>query len=415
MESLTSLNPYDVLGVNVYASYMDIKAAFRGKICSPSRYQRSMAALAYDMLCSKDSTRYTKLGNTFHIQKKDHFYYVTTGNYDSFAQQIKMRKSLLNQRDEHARTLLYIAARNGFHNICSFLLKSGCKINETQNCGSTALHAAAYYGHLSIVQLLLEYEADPRIRNNCGNQPVAEAHSLQIQVCLRSKTDDQINTLLNALKNQGLVKSIVVIKHGDMIIGKKILRNPETFSEYSTSYLNKYWTLAWHGTKYQHLHSIMKHGLHPAGTVLSPSHRISIQPGHIALNRRVGSFENWANAIFISPSIFYAADVVYSERIFSDNQRWCVLVETRVKPGSFSKHKQTLLNQRDLLPGEPEQLEYRVAVKSDEDFIMRVESNTNVIVTALVFVNVKFLEGIDEYYQGEQLFANSEAERALFQ
>ncbi|CAF3184878.1 unnamed protein product [Rotaria sp. Silwood2] len=183
----------------------------------------------------------------------------------------------------------------------------------------------------------------------------------------------------------------------------------------STSNLNKCWTLAWHGTYYKHLESIVKHGLHPAGTVLSPGHQISPQNGHIRLNMKIGSFTNWANAIFISPSIFYAADIAYSERIFSDNQRWCVLVETRVKPGSFTKHKQTLLNQRELLPGEPEDLEYRVAVKSDEDFILRVESSRNVIVTAVVFVNLTFLENIDEYYQGEDLFANSESERALFQ
>ena len=146
-----------------------------------------------------------------------------------------------------------------------------------------------------------------------------------------------------------------------------------------------------------------------------PEYRISTQEGHVALNRRVGSIDNWANAIFISPSIFYAADKVYSERIFSDGRRWCVVVEARVKPGTFTRHKQTLLNQRDLLPNEPQFLEYRVAVKSDEDFILRVESNSNVIVTALVFVNMTFLETIDEYYQGNDLFANSEAERALFQ
>ena len=36
------------------------------------------------------------------------------------------------------------------------------------------------------------------------------------------------------------------------------------------------------------------------------------------MNRKLESYENWANAIFISPSIFYAADRAYSERIFSD-------------------------------------------------------------------------------------------------
>ncbi len=73
------------------------------------------------------------------------------------------------------------------------------------------------------------------------------------------------------------------------------------------------------------------------------------------------------------------------------------------------------MNQRELLLVEPKNLEYRVAVKANEDFILRVESTRNVIVTALIFVNVTFLENIDEYYQGKDLFANSEAERALLQ
>jgi hypothetical protein len=268
MGSLNVLNPFDVLDVSRYDSPVDVKAAFREKIYSSSRYQRARAALAYDMICSKDSTRYMKLGNMYYVEKTDHFYYVTTGNYQSFVEQIRRQKSLLNQRDEHGRTLLYIASKNGFHDICNFLLKSGCNINETQHCGSTALHAVAYYGHKLIVQLLLEYEANPRIKNKFGNEPEAEGCSLEIQQCIRSKTNDQINTLLNVLKTQGLVKNMVVIKHDDKIIAKKILRNSEYFPEYSISYLTKYWTLAWHGTKYNHLQSIMRYGLHSAGTVL---------------------------------------------------------------------------------------------------------------------------------------------------
>jgi len=411
MEIPTLLNPFEILNKNVNASPLEVKRAFRHKICSPIRRERAMAALAYDMICSKDSQKYMRMGDTFFVNKKDLFYYVTTGNYEEFVEQIRRQKFLLNQRDEHERTLLYIAARNGFHNICQFLLKSGCNVNEIQNCGSTALHAAAFYGHQPVVELLLEYGANSGVKNNFGNDPKDEACSLQIRNCILSKADDKINTLLNLLKSQGLAKNMVVIQRFDKIIAKKILRNSEYLFKYSSSN----WILAWHGTKYRNLQSIMQHGLHAAGTTLSPEHRIFTQEGHIALNRRVGSYENWANAIFISPSIFYAADAVYSERIFSDGQRWCVLVEARAKPGSFSKHKQTLLNRRDLLPGEPENLEYRVAVKADEDFILRVESNRNVIVTALVFVNLTFLENIGEYYKGEDLFANSEAERALFQ
>lgn len=119
------------------------------------------------------------------------------------------------------------------------------------------------------------------------------------------------------------------------------------------------------------------------------------------------------NAIFVSPSIFYAAHKVYAERIFAVDKQWCVLVEVRIRPGSYTQHKDTLLKKEDL-PGEPKNVEYRVAVKKDDDFILRVASEKNVLVTAVVFVSVDFLESIDEYCEG-QIFANSEAERALFQ
>ncbi|CAF3440912.1 unnamed protein product [Rotaria socialis] len=415
MEVPNMINPFQTLSISTNSSRSTIKFAFKQKIRSSSRYERAICSLAYAILCSKDPSRYTRQNDMFFVKKQDHFYYVITGNYELFVREISKQKYLLNQRDEYGRTLLYIATRSGFHNICHFLLRSGCQTNETQGDGSTALRAAAFYGHQSIVELLLEYEANPEIRNSFGNNPKDEACSREIRDCILSKTDDKINSCLNKLKSDELVKNLIVLKYADKIIGKKILRNFDNYSQYSKSYLETNWTLAWHGTKYKHLHSIMKYGLHSVGTVLSPGHQISPEKGHIGLNVKVGSFTNWANAVFISPSIFYAADAVYSERIFSDSQRWCVIIEIRVKPGSFTKHKQTLLNQRDLLPGEPEDIEYRVAVNNDDELILRVESNENVVVTALLFVNLTFLENINEYYQGQDLFANSEAERALFQ
>lgn len=45
-------------------------------------------------------------------------------------------------------------------------------------------------------------------------------------------------------------------------------------------------------------------------------------PGHISLDATVAGIEHWARAIFVSPSLFYASDVVYAERIVSKNQTW---------------------------------------------------------------------------------------------
>ncbi len=43
-------------------------------------------------------------------------------------------------------------------------------------CFSTPLHRAAYYGHESIVKLLLESGYNPRIKQNNENYPESEAY-----------------------------------------------------------------------------------------------------------------------------------------------------------------------------------------------------------------------------------------------
>ena len=112
-------------------------------------------------------------------------------------------------------------------------------------------------------------------------------HYNKIKNCILAKITDHIHLLLNQLKTEGSAKNIVVIKRFGKIIAKKILRNPDYFSGHSLQYLVDHWTLAWHGTKYRHLQSIMQLGLHAAGTSISPEYRINTQEGHIALNRRI--------------------------------------------------------------------------------------------------------------------------------
>ena len=100
-------------------------------------------------------------------------------------------------------------------------------------------------------------------------------------------------------------------------------------------------------------------------------------------------FKNWAKAIFVSPSLFYASDVVYAERIISNNKTWAVLIEGRLKPNTFSKHSSTVLNYNNI-PGEPDQVEYRVEQKSEDDLIYRISSEKNIFVTSISFVLINF-------------------------
>ena len=52
------------------------------------------------------------------------------------------------------RTPLYYAAANGRLEACKLLLKSGARKNAVDRNGWTAVHAAARYGHVTILRWL---------------------------------------------------------------------------------------------------------------------------------------------------------------------------------------------------------------------------------------------------------------------
>jgi len=69
---------------------------------------------------------------------------------------------------------------------------------------------------------------------------------------------------------------------------------------------------AFHGTSINALLSIAKNGLKKAGDRINGT-TIDVVPGHIALGKKVNNINNWSNAVFVSPSIYYAAHPVYSK------------------------------------------------------------------------------------------------------
>ena len=83
-----------------------------------------------------------------------------------------------NVRDKHGNTLLsysigqYNYLGGSYHDtfltLIKQLLEHGANPNIANNVTVNPLHLAAYYGITPIVQLLLEFRADPRIRDNDG-------------------------------------------------------------------------------------------------------------------------------------------------------------------------------------------------------------------------------------------------------
>jgi len=57
------------------------------------------------------------------------------------------------------------------------LLKGGANPNEIDDEGETALHQAAWRGHVLVIKLLLEEDADPGLKDQTGQTALHQAAS----------------------------------------------------------------------------------------------------------------------------------------------------------------------------------------------------------------------------------------------
>jgi hypothetical protein len=427
------IDPYNFLGVDPGVSPNKCKNVFKKLITSDDKFVKKIAALAYDMICFEsylkkqlsllngsdescklsDISNYNKEGSIFKVIKKDHFYYTTIGDLDNLTKLYEKEPGILKEKDLFERNLLYISARNGYNHICQFLLEEGMDPNEIQSSESTPLHGAAYYNQYDTIKLLLEYGAKTNLKNFDGNLALQDTKNIKIKEIILQFEKDKITCLLNKLTDQKLGDRLILVKYNNQIIGKKILRNEKLIStDLNINHIKKNWEVGWHGTKFEFLESIMKYGLYPSGSKLENGVEIKPLAGHVKLKTKLAGFDDWAKAIFVSPSIFYAGHPAYARKIMSNNEEYSVLVETRIKPGSFSKHPPTVVKYAQK-NGEPTFVEYRIEVKDDSNLIMRIESKNNVIVTGILFAKSDFLKNIKDYYKGE-IFVNSKEEHNLF-
>jgi ankyrin repeat protein len=93
---------------------------------------------------------------------------------------------------ETVPSAFYFACRNGEISAVEQFLRqlNPDEINKIQPNGSTALHAACYYGHTKIVRMLLDITGIKRQQKNCFDKtPVEEA------------TNEEIRRMLNRYGN----------------------------------------------------------------------------------------------------------------------------------------------------------------------------------------------------------------------
>ena len=131
-------------------------------------------------------------------------------------------------------------------------------------------------------------------------------------------------------------------------------------------------------------------GLKPPGAKNEKGDEIKVCYFHIKRGKVVNNIKDWANAIFVSPSIFYSGYEVYAKEIGSKEETWKVLVEVRVKPDSYFEGESTCKSYKPNKE-EPKMLEYRIAPEKEKD----------VQVYSLTFVKKGYLEKAINYDEME--------------
>ena len=151
------------------------------------------------------------------------------------------------------------------------------------------------------------------------------------------------------------------------------------------SYVGQDWILCWHGTHYNALESIMETGLVAAGTKLKNGIELEPKDNHISRFMPLDYSEDWAKTFFVSPSILYALDTCYSERVNSEAEQWGILIEARERPYSNISSGSTVKN-------------YKTSENEPEDFEYRVESSEDVFVISIVFAKCSYINNKNYLY-----------------
>ncbi|XXG98243.1 hypothetical protein Hte_004566 [Hypoxylon texense] len=83
--------------------------------------------------------------------------------------EVQLIKESINNRDTHSYSPLFYAAQHGQREAAAFLLRNNAQPNLVGDDKWTAIHVACKVGCLSIVRLLIDYQADYRFCNKMGH------------------------------------------------------------------------------------------------------------------------------------------------------------------------------------------------------------------------------------------------------
>ena len=373
------INPYKILGISEkekHPEYRD-KEKFREKIKTEKQY---LSCFVLDNI-----NKYSRIENDFLINK-DAFYYIIKNDLQNLKKLYEENKYIILQKDFKKRSLLHYSVICGNYEISEFLLKNGINYDDPDYEGTGFPHTALYYADEKHEELLKSFGAEIEVYNM--------VNYLKGINTIKSQDINIIDSLYNELLKKGLVQKMLDVKLLNEVVGKKLIktRHLRDSMRIDEEEIEK-WEKVYHGTRFSAVEFILNYGLQNFGEPL----KNHILPG-------IGNYgiEDWASAIFVSPSIFYASK--YSELVNYKNEEWSIIMEARVKPNSFSIHGSTLYDYK-FKEGEPKNVEYRISCEKipENKGIKGLYERSDIVVTSLTFVKKKFLDNT-KYFRDSSIF-----------
>ena len=150
---------------------------------------------------------------------------------------------------------------------------------------------------------------------------------------------EELKRLLHYTTNLSHVcDSYRVIKHNGSIVALQLPRKLPL----EICHKIREWHSGWHGTPLASALSIMQYGLRAPGTVLPNGRVIRVSPDHVQSGVFHNGVENWAQGIFLAPSITYASmDSFTSPGASKEAQNWRVVMNARCDPNVATAHAGT--------------------------------------------------------------------------
>jgi len=374
------INPYKMLGITeedckkmyqsshnfngdlIYIKYQKLKNSFN------SNGQKRLLLSYYILL---NVNKFERIGNEYKVKTKDHFYYVIMGDLSNLQKLYEKNKYILATKDNYLRNLLHYSVIGENYEITKFLLEKGINFDEPDYFLSTPLK---YASNNDIRKLLF---------NNGSTIEIYNQSKLTLGLNIQINDLNKIDLIYHYFLKNKSVNNIEYIKKDNNIIGKRLIRNRGYGDDITFG-----WNKVYHGTKYVSMEHILLYGLRNFGEPLD---------GHIPLGQKVNNINNWAKAIFVTPSIFYASN--FSEIISSDKEQWYIIIEAKLKEGCFSEFESTIYKY-NYKNSEPKKIEYRINAKNfgasfyDDD-------EEGIVTISLLFVKKKFIDECKNYKDGD--------------